>query len=60
MAGLMGTKQAAPPPPEPEPTPMVDEMAIRRAKERALLKNRNRGGRASTILSGYNDDKLGG
>lgn len=60
MAGLMGTREAAPPPNAPEPTPMVDEMAIQKAKQKALMKNRNRGGRASTILSQANDEKLGG
>lgn len=60
MAGLMGTKEAAPLPAEPEPTPMVDEVAIRRAKEKAIAKNRSRGGRASTILGRVSEEKLGG
>lgn len=60
MSGLMGTKQAPPPPPPPEPTPMVDEEAIKKAKERALRSARGRGGRASTVLGSALDDKLGG
>ena len=60
MAGLMGTRQAAPVPEAPPPTPMVDEEAIRKAKERAMAKSRARGGRQSTILSKAGEDRLGG
>lgn len=62
MSGLMGAKRPPPPPPAPEPTPMVDEEAIRKAKERAMRAARGRGGRASTVLGAavQQAEKLGG
>jgi hypothetical protein len=57
MAGLMGTREAAPQPAAPAPTPMVDEESIRKAKEKALVKSRTRGGRASTVLGGAREEQ---
>ena len=67
---VKGTKKAVetivPEPPEmpelpdiPEPTviPLAEDEAAKRAKRRSLMRQRARGGRASTILSAA--DKLG-
>lgn len=59
MGGLFGSKPKAPKIPEPPaPTPVVDEVKVADAKSKAVLRARQRGGRASTILS--DADKLGG
>ncbi len=64
MSGLFrGKSPPAPAPVEvpiiPEPTvmPKPDDAAMRRVKKRSLMKQQQRGGRASTILS--TDDTLG-
>lgn len=59
MSGLMGAKEPPPQPEPPPPTPMVDEEAIKKAKQRALERAASRSGRSSTILGG-SSDKLGG
>lgn len=61
MSGVFGGKKEPPPPPPPPPTPIVDEEAIKKAKDRALRRQSIRGGRASTVLGGALDDnQLGG
>ena len=54
MAALFGSKT----PPLPEPTPMADEDAIKKAKQKTAMRLRTMGGRESTILGSA--DKLGG
>lgn len=60
-AGLLPeTPKPAPTPGAPPPTPMADEDTIRRAKDRARLEARARGGRTSTLLSQASGERLGG
>ena len=62
MSGLFNSPKMPDPVPVPvipEPTvmPMPDDKAMRKAKRDSLLKQQQRSGRASTILS--SEDKLG-
>lgn len=56
-----GARPAPPPPPAPvTPMPDPEDPALLAAKRRAQEISRQRGGRASTVLSGdYSADKLG-
>jgi hypothetical protein len=56
MLGLSPDPPALPPP--PKPTPMVDEVAIAKARKKAAVDLQNRSGRSSTILGSA--EKLGG
>jgi hypothetical protein len=48
-------------PKPPKPVPMVDEAAVKKARQRAAMSVRSSGGRESTILgSAGTTDKLGG
>lgn len=65
MGGLFSAPKAPPPPEMPEPVPMMDEEAVKRAKQRAMRSARSRGGRMSTLLSAAaqtadGEKKLGG
>lgn len=48
-----GGSQAVPPPTiiAPPPMPVADDQAVQRSKRASLLRQRQRSGRASTILS---------
>ena len=57
MSGLFG---GSPKYPEPAPpTPMIDEEAVKKARLRAAQMKQQSGGRASTILTRPNEQKLG-
>lgn len=62
----MGSNQtAAPPPPKVEPVvpmPVADDATVQKARQRSILEQRRRRGRASTILSDQqlSDQPLGG
>lgn len=66
MGGLFSSPKAPPPPPPPPPpTPLPvpeDDVEIRKARRRKIAEQRNRSGRASTILTrgGGNTETLGG
>lgn len=59
LGGLFGGRPKPPPPPPPQPMP--DPYDLRAAERRPLDALRNRGGRASTLLTGedYQREKLG-
>lgn len=60
MGSLFGSKPPAPPPIAPPAVmPTVDDEAVKKAKKKAITGVQQRNGRASTILTATDDDKLG-
>jgi len=57
MGGLIPSPKA---PAAPPPVPTGDDPAIAAAREKARLAEKNRRGRAASILTGSDEDKLGG
>lgn len=55
--GLIGgsKKKEAPAPEGPKVMPLADDEAVKRAKKASIIKQMNRGGRSSTILSNDSD-----
>jgi hypothetical protein len=50
----------SPRPAAPPPVPTGEDPAIAAAREKARLAEKNRRGRAASILTGSDEDKLGG
>lgn len=55
MGGIFSKPKMPPPPEPPAPTPMEDEEAVKKAKQRAIARQRAGSGRASTLLSKVRD-----